>query len=574
MFTGVVLSILILLPTAWQGRLTDPGNPESWPTWYRTLDTWTGGARITWGLDLQGGLHLQYRVDVDRAMSDRVDRYVSQLREQIATDHPDATFTVERVPGALAIDISATGASPGDLIPDETVTSLRLVREPTASGNLRLILDEAYVAETRDYAVEQAIETIRKRIDASGVADPSISRRGDTDIIIQLPGLDESRFDATKDIIARSAQLRFQMVSEESFSFISTLSLPPSADIRMETGVPQADSPDTLYTAFEGIATPAGTELAVQQVESFDPATQSTRVTGYTPILLEVDETELTGEYIADAMVSRDEQFNRPVVSLQFDAQGGRMFGRLTTENVNRQMAIVLDDVVASAPNINEPILGGRAQISMGGGTNNEMAAEAQALAIVLRNGALPAPIEPQFETQVGPSLGADSVRSGSFSLLLSFALVSVFMVIWYRTAGVFSVLALVINVLFLSAALALFGATLTLPGIAGLTLTVGMAVDANVIIFERIREELLLGKTLKAALSAGYDKAMTAVLDANITTAIAGLVLMEYGSGPIRGFAVTLLIGIVSSLITAIYVTRLGFEFLVDGMSVRRLSI
>ncbi len=343
--------------------------------------------------------------------------------------------------------------------------------------------------------------------------------------------------------------------------------------MRNENGVPVANSPELLYEAFSNVETPPGTELAVQQNEVFDAATQSTVVDSYSPILLETD-SDLTGEYITDAIVGRDEQFNRPVVSLTFDAQGGRMFGRLTTENVNRQMAIVLDGVVSSAPNINEPILGGRAQISMGGGSFNEMAAEAQGLAIVLRNGALPAPIERQFETQVGPSLGADSVRSGSFSLALSFLLVAVFMVVYYKLSGVFSIIALVCNVLFLSAALALFGATLTLPGIAGLTLTVGMAVDANVIIYERIKEELALGKTVSAALSAGYEKAMSAVLDANITTAIAGLVLMEFGSGPIRGFAITLLIGIVSSLITAIYVTRLGFGFLVDGMNVRRLSI
>jgi preprotein translocase subunit SecD len=572
---ATLLSAFLLLPTLLQSQYAEVP-AEQQPGWYQWLNGAIGGVRITWGLDLVGGLHLQYQVDVDKALSDRLDRYVAQLTTSIATNHPDAQgVVVERVEGEHALTISAEGADPSTLITRDQMFSMNLVQSSDGSNRIRLDIDPAYIDETRQYAVTQAIETIRKRIDSSGVVDPSITRRGDSDIIVQLPGLQESQFEQVKSVIGQTAQLAFLMVSEESGSYIRTLNLPPTDGITLDgAGVPTSSDAGVLQAAIDTVTPPAGTILALEELsEGYNAARQSLTTSGYRPILLETD-SELTGEYVTNATVTMDPQSGRPAVSLEFDDQGGLLFAELTAANVNRQMAIVLDGIVKSAPNINERIAGGRAQITMGQRSIDETRAEAEQLSIVLRNGALPAPIERQFETQVGPSLGADSVRAGGLALIISFVLVSVFMAWWYKMAGVFSVIALVANMLMIGASLAVLNATLTLPGIAGITLTIGMAVDANVVIYERIKEELALGKPLRKAVDAGYDKAITAVLDSNITTAIAGVVLMEFGSGPIRGFAVTLLIGIASSLLTAILITRLGFDYLIDGRKATRVSI
>jgi preprotein translocase subunit SecD len=571
---SLAVSVVLLLPTVFYNQLEDPTDPETWPSWYRTLERVTGGARITWGLDLQGGLHLQYQVDVDKAIADRMERYAVQLRADLQERHPQAGSSVERVRGEPALVVRATSAGAESLLDAAELLTMHLDLVRQADGSVRLEMDPVYIEETRQYAIEQAMETIRKRIDSSGVVDPSISRRGDRDIIIQLPGLDESRFERVKDIIAQTAQLVFKMVSDDNATFVAGLGAPTAAGIEVRDGTWFASEAEPLLEALSALDTPGGTYLVVEQVERYNAATRTNETLGYRPLLLETAST-LTGEYVASAQVGQDPDTGRTVVSMRFDAEGARLFGRLTSQNVGRQMAIVLDNISSSRPVIQGPIMGGQAQITMSSGRSAaQTQAEAESLAIVLRNGALPAPIEKEFETQVGPSLGADSVRRGALSLGVSFVLVALFILYWYKGAGVLTVLALVANVLVIGAVLALFGATLTLPGIAGITLTVGMAVDANVIIFERIREELALGKAAQQAVRLGYEKALSAVLDANVTTAIAGILLLQYGSGPIKGFAVTLLIGIASSLATAIYVTRLGFDYLLEGRKVTRLSI
>jgi preprotein translocase subunit SecD len=273
-------------------------------------------------------------------------------------------------------------------------------------------------------------------------------------------------------------------------------------------------------------------------------------------------ETRLTGEYITDARVAVDQKFNRPYVALNFDSKGAELFGELSKNNVGKRMAIMLDDKVKSAPVFNEPIMGGRAQITLGSMQSfSELQTEAQDLVISLRHGALPAPIEMQYETVVGPTLGQDSIESSARALIVGSILIVIFMLIYYRGSGVISVTALLLNMILILAGLAALGATLTLPGIAGIILTVGMAVDANVIIYERIREEVRKGRSPLEAVRTGFDMALSAVMDANITTGIAALVLMQYGTGPIKGFAVTLLIGIVSTIFTAVFVSRLLFD-------------
>jgi preprotein translocase subunit SecD len=277
----------------------------------------------------------------------------------------------------------------------------------------------------------------------------------------------------------------------------------------------------------------------------------------------------ITGEYLTDARVTIGSQYNEPYVSLTFDSRGARLFEQITGANIKKRLAIVLDDIVNSAPVIQDRIAGGRAQI-----TGRFTMEEARDLAIVLRAGALPAPVKIIEERTVGPSLGRDSINKGLKSMIIGGLIIILFMVFYYRVAGILADLALFLNIFFIAAGLALFGATLTLPGIAGIILIIGMAIDANVLVFERIREELRLGKTPRAAVDSGYSKALVTILDANITTLIAALVLFQFGTGPVKGFAVTLSIGIIASLFTAIFITRLIFDYLLIERGMKRISI
>ena len=308
---------------------------------------------------------------------------------------------------------------------------------------------------------------------------------------------------------------------------------------------------------------PPGTEIAYEIVK--DPESGDTKKI---PYLLR-KRALMTGEYVTDARVSIDNQFNTPYISLNFDAKGARLFERITEAHVKKRLAVVLDGVVHTAPVIQEKIAGGRAQI-----TGSYSMQEARNIAIVLRAGALPAPVVILEERTVGPSLGQDSIDQGINSILVGLVAVLLFMLIYYRASGVIADLALILNVLFIMGALAVFRATLTLPGIAGIILTIGMSVDANVLIFERIREEIRLGKTPRAAVGGGFGKAMWTIMDANITTLIAAVVLFQFGTGPIRGFAVTLSIGILASLFTAIFISRLIFDYLLVEFKMKSVSV
>jgi preprotein translocase subunit SecD len=308
---------------------------------------------------------------------------------------------------------------------------------------------------------------------------------------------------------------------------------------------------------------PPGREILYRVEENLE-----TQRTIKTPFLLK-KRAQLDGSYLTDARVQIDSQFNEPYVSIDFDKKGARIFERITADNVNKRLAIVLDNSVYSAPVIQEKIAGGQARI-----TGQFTTEEARDLAIVLRAGALPAPVNVLEERTVGPSLGADSIRKGLLSMCIGGLLVIVFMIVYYKTAGLIADLALLLNIMLIGAGLAGFQATLTLPGIAGIILTIGMAVDANVIIFERIREELTLGRTPRAAIDAGYNRATLTVLDANVTTLIAAVVLFQFGTGPVKGFAVTLSLGVIASLFTALILSRLIFDYLLMYRKTKTLSI
>ncbi len=456
------------------------------------------------GLDLKGGVHLVVDVDIDKVIQQQVSDSIGLIRRVLR----------EEKIRYRKLDSNATQAIVVLKKPEESTQAARKLKKVMPGyemtepehGKLVFTITESEIKDIKSYAIEQTIEVIRRRVDALGTTEPVIMRQGDHRVLVQIPGYEDSA--RAKLIIGQTAQLEFKLVDEKG-----------DLDAALAGRIPPGDM--IAYFA-DG-----------------------------RPILLK-KRTELSGKDVAMARVTIDSQSNQPAVSLKFNNQGGRKFDRLTKENVKKRFAILLEGVVQSAPVIQERISGGTAQI-----TGSFTPEEARNLAIVLRAGALPAPIQVVEERSIGPSLGADSIEQGLNSIIYGFVAVLLFMVVYYRLFGLFANIALAFNVLLIIAAMSMIGATLTLPGIAGIVLTIGMAVDANVLIFERIREELNLGKTPLAAIDSGYDKAFTTIMDANITTLIAAVVLFQFGSGPIKGFAVTLSVGILASMFTAIVVTR-----------------
>jgi SecD/SecF fusion protein len=392
--------------------------------------------------------------------------------------------------------------------------------------HLVLSVDTSKVPEkAREGATERALEIIRNRIDQFGISEPVIQRQGENMIVVQLPGVTDRQ--RALDLIGRTALLEFKLVSDDA---------------------------DLLRAAVDEGNIPAGYDLKEAEEDS----------------LLVEKEASLTGKHLTDAVVKFDQsRFNEPYVAISLDREGAKIFSEITGDNVGKRLAIVLDGEVRSAPVIRERIPQGQAQI-----TGNFSVDSANDLAIVLRAGALPAPIMIEEERTIGPLLGRDSIISGIKACLIGLVLVFTFMLIYYLFAGVVATVALVLNMIIILGFLGMLGGTLTLPGIAGFILTLGMAVDANVLIYERIREELKVGKTLRSAIDSGYHKALTAILDSNITTVVAAALLFRFGTGPIRGFAMTLTFGIAASLFTAIIVTRLLFDMSVKYKIVSKLPM
>jgi preprotein translocase subunit SecD len=514
-FVVVIAAIIYILPTL---------KADVWPH-----------KKINLGLDLQGGMHLVLEVDSGKAVESTAERISQEIRQQLRQGRL-RNVAVDRIEGTR---ISAQVKKEENIdkfkeLLDDDFRDLRKISEKTVNGTYSIVLGltDADRDQIEKLAVDQALETIRNRIDQFGVAEPDIRRQGENRILIQLPGIKDTQ--RAKDLIGKTALLEFKLVDDTG-----------SVDAALKGDIPPGR--EVLYRVEE------------------NPETQRTTKT---PFLLK-KRTLLDGSTLKEARVEIDSQFNEPYVSIDFDKKGARIFERITGDNVNKRLAIVLDNSVYSAPVIQEKIAGGRARI-----TGRFTTEEARDLAIVLRAGALPAPVKVLEERTVGPSLGHDSIRKGLLSMCIGGLLVIIFMVIYYKTAGLIADLALAMNIVLIGAGLAGFQATLTLPGIAGIILTIGMAVDANVIIFERIREELTLGRTPRAAVSAGYDRATLTILDANVTTLIAAVVLFQFGTGPIKGFAVTLSLGVIASLFTALILSRLIFDYLLMYRQTKTLSI
>ena len=484
---------------------------------------------IKLGLDLQGGMHLVLEVEAEKAIEGSMERAFGEIRGRL--NRKGVKYVNFSREGDI---LKVTLPEKGDFQKVSTVVQdfpdLRMKRE---KGNTHLIemAPEAKI-RVKDLAVRQALETMRNRIDQFGVSEPSLIRQGDRRLVIQLPGIKDP--ERAKRLIGQTALLEFKLVDERN----------------------------SVEDALTG-RVPPGSEILYQPIIN----RKTRKVERRTPFLLK-RRTVLTGNSLVDARVEFG-QFSQPQVSVRFDGRGSRIFDRITAANVGKRLAIVLDKRIYSAPVIQERISGGSAIIS--GSFSDE---EARDLAIVLRAGALPAPVKILEERTVGPSLGRDSIRAGIVAIIVGGIVVLIFMVVYYGLSGFLADLALVLNLVIIMGVLAGFGATLTLPGIAGLILTVGMAVDANVLVFERIREELRLGKTIRAAVDQGYGRAFLTILDANVTTLIAALVLLQFGTGPVRGFAVTLAVGILASMFTAVFVTRVVFDGVLSRREVRALSI
>ncbi len=471
---------------------------------------------ISLGLDLSGGVHLVYEVQTIEAVKSRLLSMAQRMRSDLR-DEKIAT-TKASVNDKNQIELVLLSAKTADKAKDKIQTEMKeaiFVEQVSENDRVKLLysLTPKQIDFIQRESVKQAVETLRNRVDQFGVAEPLIQQSGINRITLQMPGV--SDIQAVKNIVGKTAKLEFRLV-------------PAAANT-------------------EGSVKMKKKEGGFEYVE---------------------DQPLMTGDAVAEATVLMPQ--GKVEVALSFTPEGAKLFRKITEENVGRQLAIILDGLVYSSPVIREAIGGGQATIS--GGFSIP---EASQLAIVLRSGALPAPLSVLEERTVGPTLGKESIQKGMVAILIGFIAICIFMSIYYGKSGTLASVSLGLNLFLLVAILSAFGATLTLPGLAGLALTAGMAVDSNVIIFERIRDELRIGATRDAAVSSGFEKAMSAILDSNLTTLVSGIVLYALGSGAIRGFAVTLSIGIATTIYCATFASRLGFDyFQLKGKGEKELSI
>jgi preprotein translocase subunit SecD len=596
-----------------------------WPT----VNGWTGGKvpiptyvkdRISFGivqgLDLQGGMRLVYTVEVEEAIRDKRDHFADEMRQELAR-----IYGFKSGEGVITRDeVNKLETKMHVSVPESATIRLKF-KDPADKAKLDERFNRKFLGELaqqngpgademsykiraevesqiRERAVAQAKDTVNKRVDELGLREAAVTTR-DEDIIVEVPGKDKKAFDDIKEIIRRTARLEFKMVDDATdfFGKIKDSDLPENEGL----SIYQENAPDgpgkTAQTHFARMVKQdnesmtdclkrfkkwASTlpvsddhQIGFEEITDYDSETGKTTETGWRTFYL-FNRAEVTGDYITDATVAQEQNqgIGQYYVAVTFSPAGADRFEEVTAANVQKRFAIILDDVIDSAPVIRTKIAGGHAQITMGSGDPEQQLQNARKLELVLRSGALPAPITPSNESLIGPSLGRDAIAQGTKGMLIGMGLVLGFMMLYYRKSGVVADLAVTFNLALQLAILASFSATMTLPGIAGLALTIGMSVDANVLINERIREELRAGRSVRAAVEAGYDKAFPSILDGHVTVLITGLILAQYGSGPIKGFAVALIVGIACSLFTGVFCTRLVFDWWVRGAKVKRLSV
>ncbi len=519
-----------------------PNVPDWWKKYFAPE-----GLRL--GLDLQGGMHLVLRVNLEKAVENSLDFAAQDLKDALIEKRisvvkiksPDQNKVIFTLPNTSVLQ-TVRDMTEGDF-PN---LDIEIQAEEGTFPRIIMGLTEDRVEFIKKNAVNQSLEIIRNRIDQFGVAEPVIVRQGKDEIVIQLPGVKDP--DRALGLIGQTAQLEFKMVDEDNKG-LDLNGIISQAILAGQWN--RGESREKLNNAVRN-QLPQNTELYFESVTD-----NQTGLKTDTPLLI-LDQVMMSGDMVKDAQVRVGGTFNEPYVTLDLTGRGGKIFGQVTEKNVNKRFAIILDDNVKSAPVIREKILGGSAQIS--GNFNYEDATD---LAIVLRIGALPAPVEIIQNLTVGASLGQDSINKGLAAGLLGTVMVLVFMIVYYRLSGIIANFALMLNVMLLFAGLAFMNATLTLPGIAGIILSIGMAVDSNVLIFERMREEFALGKSVKSGVEGGYQKAFWTIVDSQVTTLITALALFLFGTGPIKGFAVTLSFGVTFNLFTTLFGTKLVYDFM-----------
>jgi preprotein translocase subunit SecD len=610
----VVLAAVYLVPTV-------TGDMSKLPAWFSKVFS----KKIQLGLDLQGGLHIVYGVDLDKAVDDKAGELKRDLEAKLLEQKLGATVEAPRTPLGAVYVVFANAADKAK-IDAKFLTDYDEVLEKTSCPTEKqttavcLRVPSDYADRIKDSALDQAIQTIKDRVDRHGVSEPTIIKKGD-DIVVELPGLTDEEIDRLKRIIDRTAQLEFKIVDENN-AFAQKLATKVSGDTSAaDKGVvvdydawshedSGARHSDVFLTAkdkkvflpkeeaekygcyrkdkeapggkYECLITGRATlaEYLVSLGPEFQPDDQ--HQLGYEELRPSESQqaakspermwrtyllhrsAELTGTAVSDAQVTWNPTTNRPEVLVSFNRHGASRFGELTSKNVGKKMAILLDDRITSAPVIQSAITGGRSTITMGGSDARVAESESQDLVNVLRTGALPAPLREESSSRVGAMLGQDAIEKAQLSMAVGAVLVILLMMYFYKVSGAIAIAAMILNVLFQIAILAAFQATLTLPGIAGIVLTIGMAVDSNIIIYERVREELRAGKSVRGSVDAGFSRAFWTVFDAHVTNLVAGFVLWQYGTGPIRGFAVMLVIGVICNLFTSTWVSRLMFDFYV----------
>ncbi len=513
----VLAAILILLPSL---------NIDL-PDWFKAG---FGATKIQLGLDLQGGTHLLMAVKLDEAVKTQLRRRSDDLKKELKDNKID--FDKISVDDSENLNVklkSSADRTPFLDLAQKSFADLTVSSSTDSSG--AAVYSLAYKPQElqtiRTNAMDQALETIRNRIDQLGVRETTVAKEGDNEILVQLPGIQDP--ERAKELIGKTAVLEFKLVDDTK-----------NVQDAIKDGPPPGD--EILY----GTSERGGREPYL--VES--------------PVLM-------TGDVVTDARVRPGARLEGPYVAVELDNRGAGIFDAMTAENVGRRLAIVLDNTVYSAPVIKERIPGGHVQI-----TGRFSMDEAHDLAIVLRSGALPAPVEIEEERTVGPSLGRDSIRQGELSFVIGAGAVLIFMVLYYSGAGLIADFGLSLNILLLICVMAALGATLTLPGIAGIVLTLGMSVDANVLVNERMREELRNGKSPREAVKLGYERAWSAIRDSNISTFAAGLILFQFGTGPVKGFAVTLCVGVLTGLFSCIVVTRAWYDYRISMRKLTRISV
>ncbi len=548
LFFLIVMSVVTIVPSFYKDT----------PDWWQKYMA-PEGLRL--GLDLQGGMHLVLQVNLDKAEEDSLELAANELKDSLREEGISAVRT-KSDPGVVLFTLPNSGAvdTVKKLVKDRlSEINVKVDAKEGSFPKITVTLKKSEIDFIRTHAVEQSLEIIRNRIDQFGVAEPVIIRQGEAEIVVQLPGVKDPK--RALKLLGETAQLEFKRVADTAGINLFQLA-DESLKAEQWNGVWTEHAEVVKLNRALQNRLPENTKIYIEKDTDTETGKEIIR-----PILLD-EQILMTGEMVKNAQVRISNQFNEPYVSIDFTSRGGRVFAKLTEENVGKRMAIVLDDIVRSAPVIREKILGGSAQIS--GSFTHEDAAD---LAIVLRVGALPAPVDIIQNMTVGASLGQDSINKGMTAGIFGALIVLGFMAIYYRMSGIIANSALILNILFLFTGLAILNATLTLPGIAGIILSIGMAVDANVLIFERMREEYALGKSVKSSVDGGFAKAFWTIVDSQVTTLITAMALFMFGTGPIKGFAITLSLGIVFNLFTALFCSRLMFDTLYSFRALRKLN-